>query len=74
MAKEYLVVLFPSKRRVKINGQFMGHTNTKLELEGGPYEAALGPPYDFRPESREIDLKNTSSLTPMTIEFQRVEE
>jgi hypothetical protein len=44
MVKEYLVALFPRKRRVMINGQFMGFTNTKLELERGPYEVTLGPP------------------------------
>ncbi|MDD5475804.1 MAG: PEGA domain-containing protein [Syntrophales bacterium] len=74
MAKEYLVVLFPHKRRVKINSQFMGHTNTKLELEGGRYEVTLGPPKNFTPESIEIDLKNTASLMPMTVEFERLEE
>ncbi|HET56939.1 MAG TPA: hypothetical protein ENN35_00670 [Deltaproteobacteria bacterium] len=69
MAKEYLVVLFPRARRVKINGQFMGMTNRKLELEGGRYEVALGQPFNFTPETVEIDLRNTSSLTPMTVEF-----
>lgn len=73
MAREYLVVLFPSRRRVKINDQFMGHTNTKLELEGGRYEVTLGPPNNFAPESQTIDLKHTASLQPMVIEFQKVE-
>jgi len=73
MAKEYLVVLFPSRRRVKINGQIMGNTNTKLELEGGRYEVTLGPPNNFAPESQPIDLKHTASLQPMVIEFQKVE-
>ncbi|MBS3779774.1 MAG: hypothetical protein KGY41_05230 [Desulfovermiculus sp.] len=74
MAKEYLVVLFPRKRRVKLNNHFMGHTNTKLELEGGRYEVTLGQPINFTPESIPIDLKGTASLKPMVIEFQEVEE
>ncbi|WP_035244397.1 PEGA domain-containing protein [Desulfonatronovibrio hydrogenovorans] len=74
MAREYLVVLFSSKRRVKINGQFMGYTNTKLELEGGRYEVTLGPPANFSPEAQAIDLKQTASLQPMTIEFKKVEQ
>ena len=41
MAKEYLVVLFPRSRRVMINGEFMGTTNQKLELEGGGYAEYL---------------------------------
>jgi hypothetical protein len=70
MPKEYLVALFVRKRRVMINGQFMGSTNVKLELEGGAYEVTLGPPMNFTPEKHAIDLHNTSSLTPMIVEFE----
>jgi len=69
MAKEYLVALFPRSRRVMINGRFMGKTNTKLELESGPYEVALGPPYNFTPEKHDIDLRDTASLKPMVVVF-----
>ncbi len=70
MAKEYLVALFPRSRRVMINGEFMGTTNTKLELESGRYEVTLGPPMNFTPEVHIIDLRNTSSLMPRTVEFE----
>ena len=70
MAKEYLVALFPRSRRVVINGEFMGTTNTKLELESGPYEVTLGPPKNFTPEKHDVDLRNTSSLMPMIVEFR----
>lgn len=70
MAKEYLVVLFPRDRGVLINGQVMGVTNTKLELESGLYEVTLAtPPRDFTPEKIDVKLYNTASLMPMTIEF-----
>ena len=70
MPKEYLVVLFPRNRRVKIKGKFMGTTNTKLELEGGHYKVTLGPPNNFTPEMHDIDLRDTASLMPMVVEFQ----
>lgn len=70
MAKEYLVVLFPRNRRVMINGEFMGATNRKLELESGRYEVTLGPPKNFIPEKHDLDLGNTSSLMPMTVQFE----
>ncbi|PQP35147.1 hypothetical protein C6A37_04035 [Desulfobacteraceae bacterium SEEP-SAG9] len=70
MAKEYLVALFPRNRRVMINGAFMGNTNKKLELEGGLYEVTLGPPKSFTPEKHDVDLRNTSSLMPMIVEFE----
>jgi hypothetical protein len=74
MAKEYLVALFTRTRRVMINGEFMGTTNIKLELEGGPYEVTLGPPGNFSPEKHTIDLRNTSLLTPMIVEFKEGEK
>lgn len=70
MAKEYFVVLFPRSRRVMINGEFMGTTNKKLELESGSYEVTLGPPLNFTPEKYDVDLHNTSSLMPMIVEFE----
>lgn len=70
MAKEYLVVLFPRQRQVLINGEFMGMTNKKLELEGGQYEVKLGAPQNFTPPKHDIDLVGTSSLMPMTVEFK----
>jgi len=69
MAKEYLVVLFARSRRVMINDEFMGTTNTKLELERGSYEVTLGPPANFKPATQDIQLRNTSSLQPMIVEF-----
>ena len=69
MAMEYLVVLFPRSRRVMINGEFMGITNNKLELESGAYEVTLGPPQNFTPEKNNVDLRNTSSLMPRVVEF-----
>jgi hypothetical protein len=73
MAAEFLVILFPRSRRVMINGEFMGTTNRKLELESGIYEVTLGPPLNFTPEKCDVDLRNTSSLMPMTVEFEEVE-
>jgi hypothetical protein len=70
MAKEYLVVLFSRNRRVMVNGEFMGTTNKKLELESGLYEVTLGPPLNFTPDVHDVDLRNTSSLMPMIVEFE----
>lgn len=73
MAKEYLVALFPRNRRVMINGEFMGITNKKIELESGPYEVTLGSPKNFTPEKHNVDLRNTSSLMPRIVEFEEAE-
>ncbi|NIR30434.1 MAG: hypothetical protein GWN84_14225 [Gammaproteobacteria bacterium] len=67
---EYLVVLFPRRRRVKINDGFNGYTNELIELDGGPYTVSLGPPPNFTPQSRDVDLRNTAPLTPMIVQFE----
>lgn len=69
---EYLEVLFPHRRSVLINGESMGETNMLLELEGGKYEVTLGPPQDFTPAQQQIDLRNTSALTPKHVEFKEI--
>ena len=69
---EYLTVSFPYPREVLINGESRGETNELLSLEGGEYEVTLGPPQDFTPARQQIDLRNTSALTPLSIEFQEI--
>lgn len=69
MPFEFLVVLYPTERRVKINDEFMGRTNTLLELEKGEYDVTLGPPINFKPESQRVDLRNTAAMTPMIVSF-----
>ena len=72
MPYEYLIVKFPYERRVLINNEDMGDTNTRLEIEGGQYIVTLDPPPDFTPKQYQIDLRNTSVMTPMVIEFKEV--
>ena len=69
---EYLTVSFPHPRAVLINDESRGETNELLSLEGGAYEVRLGPPPDFTPTLQQIDLRNTSALTPLAIEFQEI--
>ena len=69
---EYLTVAFPHQREVLINGESRGQTNDLLSLEGGEYEVTLGPPPEFTPTQQQIDLRNTSAMTPLSIEFQEI--
>ena len=64
------MVLFPRSRRVLINGEQQGRTNELIELEGGKYTVALGPPPNFRPRSKAIDLRNTAALRPLIVTFK----
>jgi hypothetical protein len=67
---EYLVVLFPRKRRVKIDDEFNGATNELIELEGGEYVVSLGPPPGFTPKSHKVNLHKTAPLKPRVVTFK----
>ena len=69
---EYLTVSFPHPREVLINGESLGETNELLSLEGGKYKVSLNPPSDFTPPEQEIDLRNTSAMNPLEVEFQEI--
>jgi len=73
MPYEYLVVLYPSQRRVKLNDEVMGQTNAVIEIEGGEYDVSLGPPTNFAPGVQKIDLRNTSLFRPLTLSFAPAE-
>ena len=67
---EYLVVKFPKPRKVLLNGAPKGNTNELLTLQGGKYTVSLEPNSDFTPTEQDIDLRNTSALNPLEVEFQ----
>jgi hypothetical protein len=67
---EYLLVSFPQPRKVLLNGAARGNTNELLFLEGGKYTVSLEPPPDFTPPEQEIDLRNTSTMNPLAVEFE----
>ncbi len=69
---EYLEVLFPGQRDVLVNGDNLGETNIIHELEAGRYEVTLGPPANFTPSQYQIDLRNTSAMTPLQIKFEEL--
>jgi uncharacterized membrane protein len=70
MAFEYLVILFPRSRRVKLNGEYSGKTNRLMEIEGGKYNITLGPPENFEPDAHDIDLRGTSAQSPKIVTFR----
>lgn len=68
---EYVIVAFPTDRLVYIDGEKNGSTNTVLKVDAGTHEFDLGPVANYRPASREVMLKGTTSLEPREIAFFR---
>jgi hypothetical protein len=68
---EFLVVHYPTSRRVKVDGTFNGRTQEVIQLEGGTHGISLGPPYNFAPAEQEVVLQDTSPLCPLEVTFEK---
>ena len=66
---EYLVVKFERSRRVMINGNPFGLTNTVIQIEAGTHTVTLARPADFSPATQAVVVVDTSALAPMTVTF-----
>ena len=66
---EYLVVKFERSRRVVINGNPFGLTNTVIQIEAGTHTVTLAPPADFSPATQAVVVVDTSALAPLTVTF-----
>jgi len=66
---EFLIVMFPGTRAVRVDGALQGWTNTVLQLEAGDHDVTLEPPQNFSPVSQHILLQNTAALDPYRIQF-----
>ncbi|HYB40985.1 MAG TPA: hypothetical protein VEL75_04395 [Candidatus Methylomirabilis sp.] len=66
---EFMIVLFPVMRGVRVDGALQGWTNTVLQLEAGEHDVTLDAPRNFSPVWQHIMLENTSALAPYRIQF-----
>ena len=66
---EYLIVRYPTDRRVVIDDEFNGRTNVLIQLPAGAHTVSLAPPRNFSPTSQDILLKDTSPLAPQEVTF-----
>lgn len=70
---QYLKVRFPTRRRLKIDGEFNGYTNKLIEIRGGSHKISMGKPENFKPQERKVDLRNTSRLRPKIVSFEKLD-
>jgi hypothetical protein len=68
---EYLIVRFPTARRVKINGVASAQwlTGSLIEVEGGHHTVTLAGLPDYRPRIATVDLAGTDPLNPYEVRF-----
>ena len=70
---EYIIVRYPKKRTVYIDGQENGSTGERLRVQEGTYTINLGDPRDYRPRWRRPIVTGTTSIKPMEIGFEKDE-
>jgi len=66
---EYVIVTFPTKRLVYIDGDQNGYTNEVLRLDAGTHVFELGTLANYKPASRKVTVKDTTMLEPLEIAF-----
>jgi hypothetical protein len=66
---EYVIVTFPTKRLVYIDGDQNGYTNEVLRLDAGTHVFELGNLANYKPASRKVTVKDTTALEPLEIAF-----
>ena len=69
---EFVLVNYPEKRKVFIDGEDAGSTNAILWVDEGTRLFALGEPVDYKPESVERQVAGTTALNPMEVTFEKL--
>lgn len=72
MALEFMFVKYPSSRIVYIDDVRAGFTNTIMVVETGHHVIDLGKPKNYVPEHEEREVRDTSVIAPLSLEFDRV--
>jgi hypothetical protein len=66
---EFVIVTYPSKRSVYVDGELTGYTNQILRIDAGTHRFTLGPPVDWSPVFCELAVTATTVLFPMQVVF-----
>src|SRR5215212_5514142 len=70
MAMEFVIVTCENQsRRVFVDNQDQGSTDSRLSIPEGEHVFDLGEPHDYAPPFIEIEVDNTSATDPMEIPF-----
>ncbi len=68
---EYVKVTYPTDRFVYLDDEQAGRTNEVLRVEAGTHVFDLGTPANYKPASRQVEVKDTTVLQPLVIAFSK---
>lgn len=66
---EFLLVEYPSNRRVWIDDNRCGFTNELIQVGEGHHRVDLGQPADYLPSSQIVEVRGCPVEYPKTISF-----
>lgn len=68
---EYVLVVYPTDRRVFVNGEPCGRTNKSFRVNSGEHSFDLGNPQNYAPQAQAVLVENTTAIEPLEIVFER---
>jgi hypothetical protein len=71
---EYVVVTFPTRRMVYVDGEQNGYTNEVLRVDAGSHVFELGKLVNFEPSFRRAMVRDTTPLEPLEVVFRRKDD
>ena len=71
---EYVKVIFPTRRQVRVDGEAGGYTNKIFQVETGSHAFDLGPKMNYKPRQQTRMVKGTLPEEPMIIVFKRLDD
>ena len=70
---EFVKVIFPTRRKVRVDGTPAGFTNKIFQVETGHHSFDLGAKQTYSPEQQDVNVIGTTPLEPMIITFTRTD-
>jgi hypothetical protein len=64
---EYVFINYATGRKVRVDGQEWGITNSTLMVQKGHHIFDLGEPPDYQPASVQTVVENTNIVSPLII-------
>ena len=68
---EFVIVTFPTRRGVNVDGAARGQTGRLLRLQAGTHIFDLGVPADYAPASQMLPVIGTSVANPLEVAFEQ---
>jgi hypothetical protein len=68
---EFVIVRYPTRRTVLVDGEEAGFTNKILRMEEGTHTFELDGAGDYMPISQTLEIKGTNSVHPKEVTFEK---